>query len=408
MTPTSRPPADGGSSRSTVRFLSVSSFFELGGPSADSSHWTQYQLDLQGAAERMGVSWEILASETARSQADAVRPVLRTASSQALAGSIGSFLSSRGRSSEGADAVIVYEGNIQLLEEISKIAADHPQTRFVVNFFSLEPEVDAPARRRWSLRRLVQGNGRSAPPARRPPPRVPLNVTVTAETDQLAFQALTVGVPIEDVWRLHSQLATQPAPEAGRVAGGGLKVLVPLGAWQLNGGIDLMVARTNRHLRRTVPGATQVQVVGLWSESGLTAAQKRRVRRLRRAGVRVVIDATPPKRQEYAERLASADVIWLPKVGRYRNRSSGKALDALTVGRPILAPAGTYPATQMLRWIPGMPQYSTAREAAAVIESLTESIGTLHAELERSAPAIGSAYSPENTVRWIQGLVSRL
>jgi hypothetical protein len=102
--------------------------------------------------------------------------------------------------------------------------------------------------------------------------------------------------------------------------------------------------------------------------------------------------------------FSSFDAVWVigsfgTSPHAYRTQSSGKTLDALVAGVPVVGIAGTFTAQEPVRWT-GVPLgHVDPEEAAAVFIHLLERGPSVSASLEGQREAIRAAYSPEATLR---------
>lgn len=308
-----------------VRILSVAPRYLPGSDGAQGGHYTVYQDDLREAAARLGTTLVILAERSVPSTAG-VMGALDVTTPDSIAASVAQV-------AEPGDLVMVYEGSLALVAAFVPLAQQRPDLQAVVNLFRPEQGL-VPER---SRRRNVPAR-RS--PAHRVPGDLPSNLVVSAETEARVDFARRIGVPCAGAWRLHSTLwdvtvaRDRPTAEAGGVVlpHDRLRVLVPLAdrgyskdvvrdlatVLQLLGG-----RRSNSGIRLTLTGA----------ESEKFSAVIRGPR-LERLGARRIVG--PADREEYSELFASHDVIWIPDRTLYLSQSSGKALDALVMGRPVI------------------------------------------------------------------------
>jgi hypothetical protein len=365
---------------------------------APGGHHETYHSGLQAAARLAGFRWDLLVPAALDHPPDDAFPVLEPATPADLAASIRAFLSRLDAAELRHLVVLIYEGSRTLLQEIDCFASEWPDVRFVVNLFTPDADMDVPFipkpvllrhRRPWrTVSAPVDPNIRCTAP----------NIVVTAETEQRALRARSMGAQVSGCWRLHSALP--PSSDAEIRGSDGYRVLLPLAAWQLDQQVFEHVRAVAASAR--VTGHISLHVAGMWKTAPLSRSVRNRLRRLERCGVDVEIDAVPPPMAAYQQRFLAADAVWLPKSHPYRFQSSGKALDALVSGRPVIAPAGTYPANEMRRWVPGMPTYGTAEEAVRLFAQLPSLATVIGDALRSRSREIQRAYSAEETISWLR------
>jgi hypothetical protein len=393
---TERPDRPG--ARAVRRVLDVAPKFPVDPVNAADGHHFAYHTGLQDEAARFDIRWEILAPRSTRTERGLVRPVLDTSSPDELASSLSDYLSQQDGRTLRDTAVVLYEGNRQILEAIQSSASRFSDVRFLVNFFSPDPGLDIPFvakpvpirhRRPWRSTEVP-----TAPSVLAPCP----NVMVCAETPQRILALRSVGLDPVGEWPIQSAVRSEGSVRAS--VGDPLRVLIPLAAWQLDQQAFADVSAVASSL--DMSAGLQLRIAGMWKQRRLSRPVRNRLRRLERQGVTVEIDSTPPANEQYFDRFIESDAIWLPKGHPYRYASSGKALDALVLGRPVIAPAGTYAAREMQRWVPGMPSYATPEEAIDVFRRLPLLMPAILTELSASLPSIRERYAVSRTLDWLR------
>ena len=375
------------------RLLSVAPRYRADLTPLQNGHFTVYHDDLRAAAGRLGIDLTVLAGDDGPS-APGVLPCLPGREPGPLADAVATQV-------RPGDVVMVYEGSLPLLRALHPVARAHPAVTFVVNLFGPEDGIDGPA----DLARL-DGHGPVADPSAAPSgPRtdLPDNLRVTAETPERVVLARAAGIPVRAAWALHSTITTVPSPvdDARRPARPGpLRVLVPLRA----GGFDPDpvgdVAHVLHRLRREV-GPDRVRLSVTRHDAGRLDA---RVRGDRLARLGATIVAPGADSTAYAALIAAHDAVWLtgaaaPSGFSYRTQSSGKTLDALVAGVPVVGVAGTSPAREPLRWT-GLPLgYRTRDEALAALLRLLADDGAVAARLRAQQAHLRTTHSPEATIR---------
>lgn len=130
-------------------------------------------------------------------------------------------------------------------------------------------------------------------------------------------------------------------------------------------------------------------------ESPKPTAQARGAR-LRTLGARLVVG--PEDRVAYARLFVEHDVLWMPQRTSYLTQSSGKTLDALVQGLPVVAVAPSWPATQSMRWTGTDLSYRDIEQAAQLFRGLADEIGAVQARLAAISDEVRTFHSPSSTV----------
>ncbi|MEY3020167.1 MAG: hypothetical protein RLZZ272_1151 [Actinomycetota bacterium] len=351
-------------------------------------HFTGHQDGLAAAAAELGHRFEILGapSEDTAASGDPVAAVRR-------------------RLAEGGvDLVVVYEGRLEQLAAFAELARDHPGTRVLLNLFKSERHLDTPrsrGSRRADLARLRRRRddaltGPTGPFTALVPPD---NLVLTAETERRALLARSLGLRVVGAWPLHSQLAVAPLPPPTERPDGPPRVLIQLQAHKVEDATMRELARVIGTSGRLAPDRVR------WVLAGRVGTERRLVRsvgRLERLGVEVVDGGLSD--DAYRALHDASDVVWLPVRGAYNTQSSGKALDALARGLPVLAPAGSYGASEQSRWVPGAPSYGSTEEAIELVLRLPWLLATWRAALHERLPEVRTALHPRSSILGLLGL----
>lgn len=231
------------------------------------------------------------------------------------------------------------------------------------------------------------------------PRPIPSNVVVTAETEPRVELARSLGIPCEGAWRLHTTLwdtfpGTDPLPSSVGRSRDDLRVLVPLAGRGYTEDVVRDVAQVLAVLARR-PDGRRVRL-SLTGADSLRFEARIRGPRLESLGAQRVVG--PAAREAYARLFSEHDVVWIPERSAYRTQSSGKTLDALVLGRPVIAREGTWPARESSRWVREELSYRDAEEAVRLLLDLTTRITSVHARLGARAPIIRAAHAPEATL----------
>lgn len=395
----------------TLRILHVAPQFGTG-KVPFGGHEETYPLGLARAAAGAGVPWTILAPVSSKVIERGVVACLDPADVGTLMASLDRRLRALPPEERSTTGVVVYEADTPLAVALAGLADEHPEVRFLANLFLSETGVDVPVLRRKRYRTQPEitpyGPEALAVSLRHlEGVRWPENLRLTAETDVKALLARSLGMPVTGVWRLHSAMAERaadidapPGSEVGVDRDAPLRVLIALRSSHIHPPLIRDVVDVIERVERA-GGADTIT----WRAAGRFYNERRvrtAVRQLRRVGVEVDGDDRPLDPDAYARSFLDTDVVWMPAVWPYRVQSSGKALDAIVLGRPVIAPAGTAAAEEMRRWVPGVPTYGNPSEAAQLFLRLPSLHGLLRAELARRSATILDTHHPRTTVAWVR------
>jgi hypothetical protein len=395
------------------QFLSIAQHFGTGSV-LFGGHEEIYQLGMQRAAAAAGLEWRILVPRHAGFVPDVAVPCLESGTTERLVESLDAHLRT---GPPGGRVVVLYEGSIALAIALGDLARAHPHERFLVNLYRRERTLDAPSLPGSPVRLSVELDGLTGGEPERARAvmartHLPDNLLLTAETPRRALLARSFGLPVRGVWHLQSELTdldvspSSSADSAGpRADGEAPRVLIALSRRQFDAGTLRQVREVVGAVRRLGDAARPIEWV-LPVDTEVLQGQRRTVQSLARAGVRIEATEGPLPSAAYAGQFLAADAVWFPKVWPYRVTSSGKALDALVLGCPIVAPAGTAAADAMHRWVPGAPDYGTTEEAIAIFLRLPTLLPTLTLDLVARSDEIRVQYSAAATVSWLTALLS--
>jgi hypothetical protein len=353
------------------RIVDVAPNYRTGvGPKVN-GHYALYHDDLRRAAESLGVEW-ITFVERDEAPASGVVPCLDTADTGAMMRSLAKDL-------RPADLVVLYEGSIALLEAISEVARSLSSCRFLVNLFAPEAGLDG-----VSSRSPLGWSG-------------PENVIVTAETDRRVDLARELGLPCVAAWQLHSAVHDVVVPRPEGFEGTPLRILVPLSVRGFSKGSVHDIAYVLARLQQ-MPVGSSIALTLTGADSPKPTAVERG-ERLASLGAQLV--AGPADRRDYARLFADHDALWMPQRTAYATQSSGKTLDALVQGVPVLAFADTWPARQSMQWTGIYLGYQDLEQALGLLIWLSQDIGSVRSRLEVVSDALRSDHSPVATVQRI-------
>lgn len=362
-------------------------------------HDLVYQQALVASAQRRSVPAKVLLPVASQLELDDSVTLVGDGTDSWVTGLRRELLRTKGAQT----LVLFYEGNLELLRLVRRLAVQQPECVFIVNLFGRDEPVAVP-----SLSQRVFGSGlhlrrstawvseTAGPDASMAD--MPANLIVFADTQRRAVLARSLGLPEVRVWPLFSVVrpVDRGVPVVGREA---IRVAVPVAGWQATRQvvheISNVVALTE-HYAAAHQRFEWCVFGGGYQQGWRSRARGRRMTRLRRLGVEV--ESAGLASDDYARAFADADIIWLPQRGLYTTQSSGKAADALVSGTPILAPNGSYPAQEMERWVPGAPAYTGVREAVELLLRADTLFTTLRQALVDRQEEIRWWYSPDRTV----------
>ena len=362
------------------RIVDVAVRYRVGLTPLQNGHYTVYHDDLAAAARGLGHDVLILCGSSGNA-ADGVDACLPEDDVTALA----QELTARIRP---GDLVMVYEGSVALLEAMVPLADAAADAMFVVNLFRPESGIDALGAVSQVGGEALRSLGSALPPNLRP----------TADTPERVVLARRAGLPVRAAWSLHSIVATVPPSERVRHEVAPLRVLVPLRPGGFDPGPIGDVAYAARRLSREAGDVVRLSVT-----RPAEPAFKARVRgdRLARLGVELIQPSS--ERASYAAMFAAHDVVWIAGgydfTNGYVTQSSGKTLDALAAGVPVLGAAGTTVAREPLRWSELPLGVDGRDEAVDALLALVVQATSLGAHLRAQQDAIRAAYAPEMTIR---------
>lgn len=363
-----------------MRLLDVSTVYR--------SHWVQghrssFHLSLRQAALAQGHTFDIAAKAKGVTDDDPA-VVLRFADArwEVVARETADHLHCR-----EPTIVFVYEGCTAAVEAFAGVARGLPHHTFLINLFRDE------FRSRDATRRAAEEVFAAGDAAETGSSIValPSNLRVLADTEKRALLARGHGMPVVGSWPHHTAIdpsivSCAPEPDL---------VVIAVAAWQLVGDAETMRdigavlgrrSDSSRELRfRLLGGVPPVSRTRLMD----------RFRVLR--SLPGALDG-PLSVDDYASALGSGGLVWLPTQRMYRDQSSGKALDAMVLGRPLLAPAGTFPQQEQERLIPGAPTYRNRDELLEIFDTLPVIQPSLSEAAAAMRPQAAQDYSADHAI----------
>lgn len=359
------------------------------------SHFVTHTAALAEGFRSIGASCTLLAPEGPEPSDPHCRAVLVTSTPRSTVDSLEGFLTG---STPGVS--VLYDGGLRYLEPLCDLAGRFPEERFVLNLLdrdqglTLEPLSHVESRIRLAQSRRDH--------ERRTSGILPHNIVLTGDTPQRTMLARGMGLPVDGSWHLHSQLAAfagdfRPGPNDRDP--NHLRVLLPLSTWNAEPSLQEIGFAVLRTPELLDPG----QRVS-WTLSGNLdrIIGSPILRRLERVGVTIEHRARPV--HEFADLFRSHDLIWLPMRRDCATQSSGKASDALAIGRPIIAPAGSYAAREQARWLPDLPDYRKVEEVPVLIAAIFRLMPYASARFAATAEARARHLSAETSAAHVLDL----
>lgn len=269
------------------------------------------------------------------------------------------------------DLVFRYEGKLSEVADFERSSRLFPDVTFVLNFFFNEGELGNHRTLRPVVQKLLvlfrhffSGSRRAAEIRTGEQPR---NLVFTAETDQRAFFARARGISVDRALPIFSntlhQFASRVASEGPAKNSEGprrYKAVIPLSSHQIRSAaaslfivypVSLIYTGKRWVFSLLCPDPEKLP----WFHGLLLALFR----------VQVVKSSLEP--EDYFERLNDANVAILPYSDFYIAQSSGKSLDCLAAGLPVLAPTGTFPHRTMETILPGFPGFRSVSQLARLI-----------------------------------------
>jgi hypothetical protein len=330
------------------------------GEGVPNGHYSVFQDALFEESIKMGLRFQILCRSDV--SGDGAIPLLRSTQFEENVTIIENFLDGRTEVSH----FFVYEGELELIGPISRLASRFPKVKFVLNMMRADVPIATPASKNYriKLKKFVKSeikqNFRSM--------TIPDNVKILCETDSRSFLLETLGIHSTGSFPTFSQFTR------GRTI------------YEID---NKFLERTNP-LQVFFPRAISVKDKKYFSKFLVLIFLLRKELQKKELEFhilyhnllsQILIQAVTlliGSRQVHSERLplseegywwnfSSPDLIVLIETPLYMTQSSGKAIDALVAGTPVLATSGTYGAKECNRWIEGFPSFTSMNQLAQVL-----------------------------------------
>jgi GDP-L-fucose synthase len=372
------------------RIVSIAPRYRAGSDPTQNGHYTLYQDDLRAAATRMGLTM-VTFVDNRTTPIDGVVPCLDTRDLTSIAASAQTGL-------RDGDLVMMYEGSLAHTAAFVPVARARSGVTFVINLFTPEPGLvptGSAARSAHTVPDVVRELIALGP--------LPPNLVISAETQRRVRLAQDLGIPVAGAWQLHSALWDVPQGSGSSLRGiapdehrpDSLRVLIPLGGRGFTREVVHDIAYVVHRLRHS-PDVPAIR----WSMTGLGSEKfSAQVRGPQLAELGVEWLASPPERAEYAALFSQHDLVWSPDRAFYLSQSSGKALDALVLGIPVVSVEGSWPAEECARWTGCSLTYRDTESAARLFAGLAGRTEPLRSLLGEQQAEIRASYAPEATIR---------
>lgn len=289
-----------------------------------------------------------------------------------------------------------YEGSLGELPFWASKARRNPENTYVLNIFSNEGNLSTYKSLVGAIPRLL--DKKKSPRSLRassksvPTDSLPNNLILTAETDEKAFFLRAQGFQVSATipifsnslydsdfgWKNPSLLARKR------------RLMVLASHHQLSSGAirwsDVISVALNPLLRRN------------WSVeiSGQSIERFNRTAKLFLGLVGIVFSEGGRSTEEYLAKIQSADLVLFAYSDFYVSQSSGKSLDCLISGVPILARRGTDPHRRAQSILSGYPGYSSKVELGLILLRWSDWETYVLGVLRDSHPNIREKFHPKN------------
>jgi hypothetical protein len=406
-----------------MRILSIAPQYHLGRSDAGSSHWIPFQRSLAEAALGLSHEFTIIACRGADPSGVEAGVVLDTlphwpeGKKLAFDWEPGQLALERTlKNQAGSDVANVvairYEGRLQEYPFFVRLAESNPRMRFIWNFFASPPglavEDDSAKLSGFALNlgNILRKRTPSAKRLRSDFPTAPKNLLVLADEWGKHALAHGMGIASRGVWPLtssfdavgRSKQRESLDSQRGKIERQ-TRVLILHSGWQFDDATRAEVLATLRDLR----GARNAPSFSLAGAQGSEPNHLRWINRVRSLGVDVLDGAVDA--EVFVERIVAHDAVWLPNGRMYREKSSGKVLDALSLGTVVLAPAGSFPAAQVHRWIPWGFDYASRQELVLKLNNLDRLLPAAQDALSAQLTRVQTDASPKSAVSKLVQLV---
>jgi hypothetical protein len=414
-----------------VRILSLAPHFRLTAAVAGYSHYIPFQRSLRDAASALGHELAIVTRVGAGGPeplSDGILDVLPAWPKghkfafdwQPARDALDRLLAQECDRLPAGEPLIVlrYEGRLQEYAAVADLVRRHPRARFIWNLYALSGLAvpgSPPRGRQRSGARFPSWRTSTPQPASPAFKGVaqPDNLLIVGDEWTKHAFAQALGMRSRGVWPLSSSIARAPdgiLPQvptwdpgrSDRAEVGRARILIPQADWQFDDEIRSEIGHAVRALTRSA--STTAPIFTVAGHQGSDRTHLRWLSRLERLGVTVRREALSP--DDCSRTISEHDLVWLPNGQLYREKSSGKVLDVLTLGVPLLAPAGSQQALQFRRWVPWGLDYTCDSELLRILENLDFFLPPARSELHRRLVDVQTDTAPKTAIERLIELAS--
>jgi len=304
--------------------------------------------------------------------------------------------------------IFAYEGSLDLILKLSKVASLNRDVRFFINLMSPEPGLVNPgtwnhfigtsikSEHAFKIERVLEALKQNT------------NIRVSADTEARLVLAKSLGIRIDSVWNGRSvvnhgkQLKSIDIINHKRSESNYIRVLISVDIKRFSFSQLFQCIRAIRFVDVfTKNSATNYLWVFNFKFSELPLHKKILTLLLSRNKTEFIKHKV--NLSEYNKRISDSDLIWLPFNSYYVTGSSGRFDDALMNGKPILTRSGTYGDRQLQKWISGYPSYVNISECVQILINLPAILPFLSDCISGKMKEIEEYYSMENQLLSVIG-----
>lgn len=289
-----------------------------------------------------------------------------------------------------------YTAALWHLPEILRVLADsRGSVRFVVNLMRAHPEISAAAaendpQRTWAGYVLGQALLLAE--------HLPL--TITVDTEQLADDVETIVGRRPALWPMIALADPEPVEQTSPRFGGPVRVYCPARPQATKGYADF--ARLAQVISESEDAGNFVFIARLPAQPTEVPISVQQTVETLKGAKAVLLDKELPE-EEYFGALREADIVVLPhRSAVFRTRTSAMLVDALRVGRPVVAVRGTWLGTYVERF--GAGEVFEDGDVDDLIQAVRKVAGDLDgylARLQRLLPEVEEEFSPRKLFGFI-------
>jgi len=303
--------------------------------------------------------------------------------------------------------VMVFEGSLGTIKEVSEFARSWPDNRIYINLFYPEPGLSIPGTYDHFVGEITDDKLHILlQEVKKILDELP-NLRLACDTDARSYLARSLGIRIDATWHGRSPV--------GLISKKYLTLEQPSKSDKEN--IEILITVDITRFKQ-MQFLWCVQVIRFVSSISMNQDRKIEwtfnflpkevsykfrflIRFLPRKNVHFV--QSKVDLDMYAQRIHSANLIWLPLSSYYISSSSGRVADAVSLRKPILVPSGTYGHFEISKWIQNWPTYRSQFECAQIILNMQNLLPFADILLKNQAESISQYYSNENQLKKVIG-----